>query len=120
MLSAIHADVKGLLSKSKVSLPASYICCLMYSMNNNNDNRPNPLLGLIYCEHLRCLATGWTAAYHVGSRCQHLYLYYKLVQLVMALDCQSKGCGFDPAVDSLSGSDYGQVVYKHVPRHQAG
>ena len=28
----------------------------------------NPLLGLIYCRHLRCSANGRTAAYHVGTR----------------------------------------------------
>ena len=30
-------------------------------------SRPNPLLGLIYCQCLRRLVTGWTAAYHVFS-----------------------------------------------------
>jgi len=36
--------------------------------------RPDPLLGLIYCRRLGRSATGRTAAYHVGTRRQHLLL----------------------------------------------
>jgi len=37
-------------------------------------SRPNPLLGLIYCQRLRRSATGQAAAYHVGTQRQHLFL----------------------------------------------
>jgi len=37
--------------------------------------RPNPLLGLIYCRRLTRSATRRTAAYHVGTRHRHIFLY---------------------------------------------
>jgi len=37
--------------------------------------RSNPLLGLIYCRRLTRLATGRTAAYHVGTRRRHTFLF---------------------------------------------
>ena len=38
----------------------------------------NPLLVLIYCQHLTHSATGWTAAYHVGTRCWRMFLLMTL------------------------------------------
>ena len=40
--------------------------------------RPKPLLGLIYCRRLRRWATAQTAAYHVGSRRRHAFLFSRL------------------------------------------
>jgi len=37
---------------------------------------PNLLLGIIYCRRSRRSATGWTAAYHVGTRRQHLFFLH--------------------------------------------
>jgi len=44
-------------------------------------SRPTPLLGLIYCPHIRRSAAERTVAYHVGTRRRHDFLLLSLLSI---------------------------------------
>ena len=41
------------------------------------------ILDRIYCQRLRRSATGLTAAYHIGTRHRHLFLFIKILQRIV-------------------------------------
>jgi len=54
---------------------AIWRCLLMIGGSNAGGSGADCKLGLIYCQRLRRSATLRTAAYHVGTRRRHLFLF---------------------------------------------
>jgi len=61
----------------KIAACLAYTCMSTYGrwLRRRLQTRLNPFIGLIYCRRLRRSATGRTAAYHVGTRRRHLFLF---------------------------------------------